>query len=130
MKYAAKTRVPVARSKDQIEQTLRRYGATGFIFGESEDQAVIGFSMAERQVRFFLPLGDLSEQETRQRWRALLLTIKSKLESVECGIEEFDDAFMAHIVLPQGDTMGTWAKPQIKASYETGDMPALLPPPE
>ena len=69
------------------------------------------------------------EQAGRQRWRALALVIKAKLEAVESGITEFDDEFMAHIMLPSGETFGSWAKPQIAAAYDTGDMPPLLPAP-
>lgn len=129
-RYAERTKVPVSRSKDEIEKVLTKYGATGFFYGQTEERAVVGFTMNERQIRFALPLSDLDEQQTRQRWRALLLTIKSKLESVECGIEEFDDAFMAQIVLPGGQMVGAWLRPQIEHAYQTGDMPKLLPAPE
>ncbi|MFZ5667144.1 MAG: hypothetical protein ACOY7L_18165 [Pseudomonadota bacterium] len=67
------------------------------------------------------------EQACRQRWRALLLVIKVKLEAVECGISEFEDEFLANIVLPDGQLLGRAIRPQIAASYETGNMPPLLP---
>ena len=67
------------------------------------------------------------EQEERRRWRALVMIIKSKLESVETGIVEFEDEFMAQIVLPNGETMSEHARPMIARAYETGDMPPLLP---
>ena len=51
---------------------------------------------------------------------------KAKLEAVETGITEFEDEFLAHIVLPNGQTMGEFAKPQIAHAYDTGDMPPLL----
>ena len=69
------------------------------------------------------------EQATRQRWRALALSIKAKLESVESGIEQFEEAFMAQIVLPNGKTVGEWVAPQIEASYKSGNMPPMLPAP-
>lgn len=55
-----------------------------------------------------------------------MLAIKSKLESVESGIEQFDEAFMAQIVLPDGRTMAEYAMPQIAKSYTSGTMPPLL----
>ena len=67
------------------------------------------------------------EQAVRQRWRALALVIKAKLEAVESGITVFDKEFMAHIVLPDGKTVGEHMLPQIESSYETGSMPPLLP---
>lgn len=128
-KYAEQTKVPIERSKSAIEQIVRKYEASGFLQGEFEGQVIIGFAMQDRQVRFKMDVSGLSAQQERQRWRALLLTIKSKLESVECGIETFDDAFLAQIVLPNGELIGEWAKPQIESSYKSGDMPPLLPAP-
>ena len=60
-------------------------------------------------------------------WRALNLVIKAKLEAVECGISVFEDEFMASIVLPSGDTVGDFMKPQIEQAYISRTMPSLLP---
>jgi hypothetical protein len=35
--------------------------------------------------------------------------------------------FLAHIVLPDGSTVGDWAAPQLALAYERSEMPALLP---
>lgn len=73
------------------------------------------------------------EQACRSKWRSLFLCIKAKLEAVECGITEFEDEFLAHIVLPDGNTAGDFLKPQIAIAYDTGDMPKsllALPAPE
>jgi hypothetical protein len=115
MKYASDTSVNVERSKAEIERLLQKYGAKEFAHGWKTGKAVIHFTMMNRCVRFVLPLPGRSEfaktpsgrrtrndadtlkaweQGCRQRWRALTLTIKAKLESVESGIEEFDTAFM------------------------------------
>lgn len=45
------------------------------------------------------------EQAGRQRWRALALVIKAKLEAVGTGIVTFEEEFLAHIVLPSGRTV-------------------------
>ena len=130
---------------------MTRYGATEFVYGTKPEWAVVAFKMVGRQIRFMLPLPDrnspefteyqrgystyqrtpeatykLHEQAIRQKWRALALVIKAKLEAVESGITEFEDEFLAHIVLPNGQTMGEFAKPQIAQAYESGDMPPLL----
>jgi hypothetical protein len=55
------------------------------------------------------------------------LAIKAKLEAVEQGITEFESEFMAHIVMPDGKTVGHHVLPQISAAYSTGKMPKLLP---
>jgi hypothetical protein len=105
------------------------------------------FRMNDRIIRFLLPLpkkdefrktpsgrrirNDASaliawEQGCRQRWRALTLTIKAKLESAESGIEEFETAFMGQIVMPNGKTMSEITLPQIAAAYKSGKMPVAM----
>ncbi len=70
------------------------------------------------------------EQACRSRWRALFLCIKAKLESIESGIETFEDAFLAHIQMPDGHTVAEHVRPRIAAAYETGTMQPLLPAPK
>lgn len=67
------------------------------------------------------------EQACRQRWRALALVIKAKLEAVESGISVFEDEFMANIVLPGGRTVSEEVRPRIAAMYEGGPVQPLLP---
>ena len=62
----------------------------------------------------------------RQRWRALALVIKAKLEAVEAGIVTFEEEFAMHMVLPNGQTVGEWVVPQINQAYELNQMPALM----
>lgn len=145
--YAKETDVSCARSRTDIENTLQRYGAEQFAYATAPGKAMIGFTMLGRQVRFILPLPpqsdfrqtptgrdrteksqyDAWEQACRQRWRALLLVIKAKLEATECGISTFESEFMANIVLPDGRTAGDFMLPQITESYKSGTMPAMLP---
>ncbi len=128
-RYASRTAVPASRTRGEIETALKRYGADQFIFGSQVGGVVLGFRYTGRMVRFNVPMPDEIKhpQAHRARWRAVLLSIKAKLESVQSGIEEFDDAFMAQIVLPTGETMSDHAKPLIARAYETGKMPPLLP---
>lgn len=148
-RYASQTEVTSDRSRAEIERTLARYGATQFMYGWETGRAVIGFAMNDRLVRFVLPMPDRSdrrftqtptgkpraataaesawEQACRQRWRALALVVKAKLEAVESGITEFEDEFLAQIVLPDGSTAGGWLRPQIASAYESGAMPTMLP---
>lgn len=151
-RYAASTDVSSSRSRDEIERTLERYGADQFLYGWKDTDAVVGFRMEGRQVRFVLPLPaktdsnfteylsrgslmkrsdeaarKLYEQAVRQRWRALALVIKAKLEAVESGIAVFEDEFMANIVLPNGRLVSEEIRPAIATAYETGTMQPLLP---
>ena len=148
--YARDTQVPSDRSRAEIEQTLRRWGADQFLYAWDERQAVIEFRMRGKRVRFVLPLPDPTsddflrtptrrwersnaeaekayEQAVRQRWRALALVVKAKLEAVESNIVTFEAEFLAHIVLPDNRTVGQWAVPQVEGSYLTGQLPPLLP---
>jgi len=131
MPYAARTQVPEAQSRTEIERTLRKYGADRFMYFSEPGRAIIIFEAANRRIKFALPLPTDArnvEQVHRQRWRALLLCVKSKLESVESGIESFEQAFLAHVVLPNGETVGDEIAPRIDKIYQ-GEMLPLLPAP-
>jgi hypothetical protein len=67
------------------------------------------------------------EQACRQRWRALLLIVKAKLEAVTAGISTVEREFLPDVVLPNGATVGEWVGPQIATVYARHEMPALLP---
>jgi hypothetical protein len=152
-RYAESTTVSSEKSRGEIEKTLTRYGADQFMYGWKDGAAVIAFRAKGRHIRFILPLPDKTskeftrrkinahshvtatpqqaeaayEQAVRQRWRALALCIKAKLEAVEAGITTFEDEFMAQIILPNGQSMSEHAMPLIARAYETGQMPPLLP---
>jgi hypothetical protein len=143
-KYAAQTSVSPERSRNEIERILTRYGAKQFAYGWGSGSAMIGFQYQNRLIRFVLSLPDANElrtpkgrrphnikaaheQVTRQQWRALALAIKAKLELVESGITTFEQEFLAHVVLPNGQTVGEWATPQIETIYANRNMPPLLP---
>jgi hypothetical protein len=134
MAFAEKTKVPVDQTRAEIERTLVRYGAKRFAYYGEAGRAIIVFEAHDRRIRFDLPVpdgdSDRDNQVKRQKWRALLLCVKAKLESVSSKIETFEDAFLAHIVLPDGMTVGQHAKPAIAQSYKDGGMTALLPPPK
>lgn len=148
-KYAENTQVPVDQSKAEIEKILNRYGADQFMYATRNDAAMVMFRAHNRLVRFIVPMPDPNskefrttetgrgrsntaasqayEQEIRRRWRALVLSIKGKLEAVESGIMSFEEEFMANIVLPDDVTVGELMIPKIEEAYKTGRMPKLLP---
>ena len=51
---------------------------------------------------------------------------KAKLEAVESGIATFEEEFMAHIVMPNGKTVGEMALPLIESAYKTNKHVPLL----
>jgi len=132
--YAQDTKVPVAVSRTEIEVTLERYGATAFAYARERKLATVMFEASGRRVRFRVPLPEgtdtKDEKEKRRIHRALLLCIKARLESVKSGIESFEEAFLAHVVMPDGKTVMEHAAPAITSAYKTGKMQALLPGPQ
>lgn len=146
--YASNTSVSSDKSRSEIERTLIRYGATSFAYGWQEGSAVIGFVANRRQVRFILPMPDPSgqditmtpthqrrsataqtaayDQAVRQRWRALALVVKAKLEAVNTGIVSFEEEFLAHMILPGGASVFETVAPAIERAYTTGQVGNLL----
>jgi hypothetical protein len=151
MRYAAQTLVSPDRSRAEIERILSRYGADQFAYGSSSGQVLIGFRAHSKMVRFVLevpseedeefrttPTGRrrrggsaaaerFHQQEVRRLWRALALGIKAKLEMVSSGIVTFEEEFLAHIVLPDGQTVGDHAIPALETAYLSKKSVPLLP---
>lgn len=149
-RYASTTEVSSSKSKDEIERTLVRYGASQFAYGwEASGKAIVGFVMNNRQIKFILPMpnrddrdfthtpargarrseSDIErsyEQAIKQKWRALALIIKAKLEAVESGIVTFEDEFTMHMVLPNGQTVREHITPEIDQAYKTGQVRPML----
>lgn len=59
-------------------------------------------------------------QVKRQRWRALLLVVKAKLEAIEAGISTLEHEFLANVVLPGGSTIGAELVPLMDAISQHG----------
>lgn len=150
MKYAEQTTVSSERSRAEIETILGRYGASSFAYMWQGTTALIMFEYNGKRIMFKLQLpsredktikytperGTLRgreaqekayEQAVRQKWRALALVIKAKLEAVESRISIFEEEFMANIVLPNGQTTAEYILPQINEAYRIGQMPPMLP---
>jgi len=150
-RYAQHTSVSVEKSRNEIERTLLRYGAQAFRYSWRIGLAVIEFAIDSRHIRFSLPMPRRDdpefsktstgkararnvaekawEQACRQRWRALALAIKAKLEAVESGIADFEQEFLAYVVDPGSNrTVAEIIRPQLETSYtaEAGGSQLLL----
>jgi hypothetical protein len=130
-RFAAATRVGVDQTRVEIERTLSRYGASAFAYMSQQGRAIIAFEAGDRHIKITVPLptgdSEKEKQECRQRWRALLLVIKAKLESVGSGIETLEQAFYANIVMPGGQTIYEATKEGVAVAYRGGKVQALLP---
>lgn len=134
-RFAEHTRVPISRSKAQIEETLTRYGIEEFGFGTSQRGSGILFKKDGRCYKLNVPNPDEKkfdsdsqyERAKRQRWRILLLSLKAKLEEIEAGLVSFEDQFLAYMALPDGSTVGDFMKlPENIERLAKTKMPKML----
>lgn len=131
MPYAEKTRVPITRSRDELEGLLRKRGAQGFASAWDQHGDTVEFLWRGMRIRFLLPRVKATKKETpeqadRRRWRALVLVVKAKLEAVDAGIAVLEEEFLAQIVdEASGRTIGQHLVPRIQAAK--GLVRGLLP---
>jgi hypothetical protein len=149
MAYAENTEIAVEKSMSEIVGMIRNAGAERIAQVEEPGTVAIQFFLRERMLRFrvALPAWDtmpkwngrrelltddkrkqMAAQRAKQRARALMLVIKAKIESVESGVETFDEAFMPNVVMPDGKTVAQHTLSRIAEGYADGRMPALMLP--
>lgn len=139
MSYAEGTEVPVSRTRGHIEELLAQHHAdsVGIITESSPPRATVAFRIQGWGVRMRIAVPPpesfatakvrgrdrkttpeqrqrLAEQAARERWRALFLTLKAKLVSVETGVETFEEAFLPHLVLTGGTTVMDRVRGELK----------------
>ena len=133
MAFAAYTKITVEQTKMDIEKMLAKYGSSSFAYYTEPGKAIIVFEAKDRRLRFDLPVPSGSSEKdqrgAREKWRALMLCVKAKLESVASGIESFEEAFLAHVVMPDGLTVHQHAHQRIETAYKSGEVKALLTSP-
>ena len=127
MPYANRTRVPTEKTRLEIEQLVKKFGAKGFASGWHEGTARVQFFAHGRHVRFtVMTAGDT--REGREKWRALLLLVKAKLVAVDAKIATFEEAFVGDVVLPEtGKTVWESVREPLKLAYEQNRHIPLLP---
>lgn len=153
-RFASTTKVSVESSQAEVARLLKKHGATTVATMQTETGAAIAFQIGIHRVRFELsvprwqdlaekavsepPHGwkswdpnkrtkwckDEVEQIERQRWRALLLVTKAKLELVAEGASTIEREFMADLLLPNGQRVEEWLVPQL--GQPGRKMPPLL----
>ncbi|GMW01483.1 MAG: hypothetical protein AMXMBFR84_26200 [Candidatus Hydrogenedentota bacterium] len=146
--YAKDTNVPIERSKAEIERLLMQNGAESIYTGMEKARASIAFRLKGYNIIFRIAMPDPNstrfthshngarrrsneaaykewEQGCRERWRCLFLCIKAKIHAIDSRVETFEQAFMPHIMMPNGQTVAEMALPAIKQSYESNGEPPL-----
>ncbi len=148
MTYAKGTETTVERTRAELEAMLIRYGASQRIVGENDEtsEAWVGFTMQARQVKLTIPLPKIEdvkfpkaardksearkrkllEQSKRERWRAVVLLVKAKLETIALGLSTVEREFLADLVLVDGQTLHGALREDIRKMYVTGAPPRFL----
>lgn len=147
--YASGTTVPVEKSRSELDALLGKHGATsrGVMSNDADGMAYVYFALKGDRYQLSIPLPKLAdfprkgefprgwvfwpdarqaqwryrswEQACRERWRAVVLLVKSKLEIVRIGMSSARHEFMADLVLVNGKTI---------AEMVAADPSKLLPP--
>lgn len=157
--YAAQTSTPIEKSLREIRDLVIKHGGQAFGTGEDDSRVLIQFLMKERRIMFELQTPARAdflretrnvrggktierevspavaekrhEQACRAAWRALALTIKAKFIAIEDHVETFEEAFLAHVVVPGKDGRAERfikaATKALAASYAGKPLPPLLP---
>lgn len=142
------TKVPVYKTREEIDQLLRKHGATGVMWAEGEHPAhpgkrvvMLRFVQRIAQGAGFVTLGvrivvpvptvrDQREQEQllRQYHRVLLNSVKARFVDIEAGLRTFTEAFFAELEVG-GRTVYEQVGPQYLQAVTQGDIKplALLP---
>jgi len=125
MTYAIRTNVPIEQSQAEIGEVLRHAGASQLCTGWSPVAAFLAFSIAGRNIKLIVPMPpptvfeetpsgrkrspkqreQAQQQAQRQRWRALMLIVRAKIEAIEIGASTLEREFLADLVLPSGATV-------------------------
>jgi len=142
-KFAAHTDVSTEKSRLDLQRLLDRYECASQAMLKHGSQIALIFEAHGRRVRFMMneaTSADLPkqpsrgrrinqrawiEQETRRRWRLLLMSIQVRLELVANGAD-FETEFAGYLVTPSGQTVAEILKPQLEEMYAHGRMPSLL----
>lgn len=127
---SADTRVPVGRSRDELERVLRRYGATAFASASDYEAGTVSVSFkvpnapgesstvpVRLEAGFLLiyarlfgePRGhkydaDRLAQAERVAWRHLVLWVDAACTAVGAGLQTMREAFFAHTVVRNAAT--------------------------
>jgi hypothetical protein len=148
--YARKTKVPIDRSKTEIEKLLKGAGGVQYFAGETDDADVVGCRLRDRFVRFNVPRpgkewSDVARKKLRpgyqrqnfdadravraehsRRWRCLVVIVKAKLAAVDAGIRTFEQEFLGDIMMPDKRTVYDHIAQGLADAYASGKVGSQL----
>lgn len=149
MTYAHGTTVPVSRSRAELDELLKKHSASQRVFADDDEKGleIVVFALAGRQYRLEVPLpkreafliftkqingaprryqrtpedvAKVHEQACRERWRAIVLLVKAKLETIAIGLSTVEQEFFANLQTYEGKSLYEVLRHRISANYETG----------
>ncbi len=103
----ANTAVPSHRSKEQVEELLKKVGAVGFrwsSFGEQETLEA-GLEWDGGKMAFRLVVNYEDDREHKQKLRALYWYLKAKVEAIQFGLVDLEQEFLPYMLTPSGRTV-------------------------
>jgi hypothetical protein len=156
--YASGTTVSAEKSRLELEGLLAKHGATqrAVMTNDARGLVSIAFIINAHKYRLDVPLPTRTEfehpkktpygwpswtvshraawaegqcaQAQRERWRAVVLACKAKLELVRMGLSTIEREFLADLILPDGttaaQTLGKYMQDLISNGYRA---PLALP---
>ncbi len=154
-KFAEGTEVPVAKSKFEIEELLRKWGCKQIVWGTDYDEARVMLQFVWRHdgndyvAKFPVQMPDdetlkkravhqtsyrfipakferLKEGRGRTEMRQLFLWLKACLNAVDAGIIDATAVFLPFLVGSDGRTVAEALVPQLPALHGSGAATLLL----
>ncbi len=103
----ANTAVPSHRSKEQVEELLRRVGAMGFRWSSfgSRETLEAGLEWDGGRMAFRLQVDYEDDREHKQKLRALYWYLKAKVEAIQFGLVDLEQEFLPYMLTPSGRTV-------------------------
>lgn len=119
----ADTKVSIEKSKEEINNLLKKFGCHGIQWTWLDNQETLRFlhdfefNGVKKGLAFEISIPDIGKHKGRgydkiftrndkQSYRVVLYIIKSKLTAIETGVETFENEFLSKILyqLPDGRT--------------------------
>jgi len=129
------TQVPWARTQAHMYKILGELGIYEIRFTNLKDRFALEFVIRldneekPRGVRITVPIKHIEDEEMRNRelnivHRVLFNHLKAKFVAIGTGLSEFEEEFMAHLIVTNKDgtssTMAELVLPQYKEAIDSG----------
>ena len=139
MKAYKSTKVAWEKTQTKIVALLNKKNIFETRFTNLQDKFALEFRATHEvkpiAIRIIVPLTtrkteNQQQQELNQMHRVLFHHLKAKFTAIECGLTEFMEEFMPHLIIMDKNgnstTMGQTLLPQYKESLESGKQKPFL----